>query len=72
MEEDTASAAMLVAESGDLSRGAIASKEAGERYGLQVIKQNVANQKENFTRFVVVAREAKRPIRDCRTRLHFC
>src|SRR5207249_8302247 len=43
MEADTASAAMLVAESGDLSRGAIASKEAAARYGLEVIKQNVAN-----------------------------
>jgi chorismate mutase / prephenate dehydratase len=57
MEADTASAAMLVAESGDLSRGAIASKEAAARYGLEVIKQNVANQKENYTRFVAIARE---------------
>jgi chorismate mutase/prephenate dehydratase len=57
IEEDTASAAMLVAESGDLSRGAIASEEAGRRYGLQVIKRHVANQKENFTRFVAIARD---------------
>ena len=57
IEEDTASAAMLVAESGDLSRGAIASEEAAARYGLQVIKRNVANQKENYTRFVAIARE---------------
>jgi chorismate mutase/prephenate dehydratase len=56
-EEDTASAAMLVAESGDLSRGAIASEEAATRYGLQVIKRNVANCKENYTRFVAIARE---------------
>jgi len=59
IEDDTASAAMLVAESGDLSRGAIASEEAAARYGLQVIKRNVANQKENYTRFVAVAREAQ-------------
>jgi len=57
IEEDTASAAMLVAESGDLSRAAIASKEAAARYGLQVIKRNVTNQKENYTRFVAIARE---------------
>ncbi|HJT80682.1 MAG TPA: bifunctional 3-deoxy-7-phosphoheptulonate synthase/chorismate mutase [Chthoniobacterales bacterium] len=57
MEEDTASAARLVAESGDLSRGAIASEEAGTRYGLQVLKRNVANHKEVFTRFVVIARK---------------
>ena len=58
IEADTASAAMLVAESGDLSRAAIASEEAATRYGLQVIKRNIANQKENYTRFVAVAREA--------------
>jgi chorismate mutase / prephenate dehydratase len=59
IESDTASAAMLVAESGDLSRAAIASEEAATRYGLHVIKRNIANQKENYTRFVAVAREAK-------------
>ena len=64
IESDTASAAVLVAESGDLSRAAIASEEAATRYGLQVIKRNIANQKENYTRFVAVAREAK--LADCR------
>ena len=59
MEEDTARAAMLVAESGDLSRGAIASEEAATRYGLQVLKRSVANQKEVYTRFVVIARKPK-------------
>ena len=59
IEEDTASAAMLVAESGDLSRAAIAGEEAAARYGLQVIKRNIANQKENYTRFVAIAREPK-------------
>ena len=58
-EEDTASAAMLVAESGDLSRGAIASEEAATRYGLQILKRSVANQKEVYTRFVVIARQPK-------------
>jgi chorismate mutase/prephenate dehydratase len=58
-EEDTASAAMLVAESGDLSRAAIASEEAATRYGLQVIKRNIANRKENYTRFVAIATEPK-------------
>ena len=58
-EEDTASAAMLVAESGDLSRGAIASEEAATRYGLQVLKRSVANEKEVYTRFVVIARQPR-------------
>ena len=58
-EEDTASAAMLVAESGDLSRGAIASEEAAARYGLQVLKRSVANQREVYTRFVVIGRKPR-------------
>jgi chorismate mutase / prephenate dehydratase len=58
-EDDTAGAARRVAESGDLSRGAIASEEAASRYGLVVVKRNVANRKDNFTRFVVLSREAE-------------
>ena len=59
IEEDTADAARLVAESSDLSRGAIASEEAARRYGLQIIKRSVANQTQNYTRFVAVSRDAR-------------
>ncbi len=59
IEEDTATAARLVAESGDLSRGAIASEESATRYGLQVLKKNIANQKDVFTRFVVIAKKPR-------------
>lgn len=40
-EDDTAGAARLVAESGDLSRAAIAGVEAAERYGLHVIQRHI-------------------------------
>jgi chorismate mutase/prephenate dehydratase len=56
-EDDTAGAAKGVAEAGDETRAAIAGEDAAERYGLHVIKRNVANRKDNLTRFVVVARE---------------
>src|SRR6266566_4178784 len=59
IEDDTASGGMRVAEARDLSRGAIGNEEAAARYGLEVIKRNVANQKENYTRFVAIAREPK-------------
>ena len=59
IEEDTATAARLVAESGDLSRAAIASEESATRYGLQILKKNIANQKEVFTRFVVIAQQPR-------------
>ena len=57
-EDDTAGAARLVAESGDRTRAAIAGEDAAELYGLSVIKRHVANRKDNFTRFLVVATEA--------------
>jgi len=54
-EVDTAGAAKLVAEAGDPTRAAIAGEDAAELYGLEVLKRHVANRKDNFTRFLVVA-----------------
>ncbi|MEM0964394.1 MAG: prephenate dehydratase domain-containing protein, partial [Bacteroidota bacterium] len=56
-EDDTAGAARIVSESGDLGRAAIAGEDAAERYGLAILKRHVANRKDNFTRFLVVATE---------------
>lgn len=52
---DTAMAAARVREEQDLSQAAIASEEAARLNGLTVIRRDIANQKENYTRFVVVA-----------------
>ncbi len=57
---DTAMAAQKIRDDQDLSQAAIASEEAARIFGLEVIKRDIANQKENFTRFVVVAREPMR------------
>jgi chorismate mutase / prephenate dehydratase len=54
---DTAMAAQKVREDNDLSQAAIASAYAAELYGLTIIRKDIANQPENFTRFVVVSRE---------------
>lgn len=53
--QNTALAAAHVAERGDPTHGAIASEDAGRRYGLVVLRRGIANQPMNLTRFVVVS-----------------
>ena len=52
---DTAEAAHLVRQSGDMTLAAIASEEAGALHGLTVLARDLADQEENWTRFVVVS-----------------
>ena len=56
---DTAGAAREVAEVGDLTRAALATKLAAKIYRLDILKKNVADAKHNTTRFIVLAREPK-------------
>jgi prephenate dehydratase len=54
---DTAGSAKMVAEEGDLTALAIASKRAGELYGLDILLENLADEEWNITRFFCIARE---------------
>lgn len=58
VEYDTAGAARKVKEGGDPSVAAIASESAASVYGLEILSREIQTQKDNFTRFVEVAREA--------------
>jgi len=53
--EDTAAAAREVQRAGSAAQAAIASIEAAETYGLRVLEQGIADQDENWTRFVVIS-----------------
>lgn len=55
--ESSASAMEKVAELKSDSVAAIGSEAGGELYNLQVLEHNLANQQENITRFIVVARK---------------
>lgn len=70
---DTAMAARKVKNEGDLSQAAIGSAYAAELYELEILERDLANQKENFTRFVVVGREEVScdPQLNCKTSLIF-
>jgi prephenate dehydratase len=54
---DTAGSARQVAERGDRSRAAIASRLAAEIYGLEILAENIEDEAHNTTRFIVLARE---------------
>jgi chorismate mutase/prephenate dehydratase len=55
---DSAMAVKRVKESGDPTIAAIASEEAGRLYGLKVLRRNIEDQQNNFTRFLVLAKRS--------------
>ncbi|MEX2479112.1 MAG: prephenate dehydratase [Gracilimonas sp.] len=54
---DTAMSAKKILEDGDITQAAIAGAHAADLYGLHVIESDIANQQQNYTRFVVAARK---------------
>ncbi len=58
---DTAGSAREVAERGDKSLGAIASRLAGKIYGLTLLAENIEDAAHNTTRFLVMSREKVTP-----------
>ena len=57
---DTAGAARLVAEAGDITRSALAPRLAAEIYGLKILAENVEDEAHNTTRFVILSRQPMR------------
>jgi prephenate dehydratase len=56
---DTAGSAREVAEIGDKSRAAIATRLAAEIYGLDILREDIEDEDHNTTRFIVLSRDAK-------------
>jgi prephenate dehydratase len=63
---DTAGAARHIAELKDKSCAAVASKLAGEIYGLEVLKADIEDAPNNMTRFLIVGGEPDDPPNDGR------
>ncbi|MBK4716424.1 MULTISPECIES: bifunctional chorismate mutase/prephenate dehydratase [Tenebrionibacter/Tenebrionicola group] len=55
--ESTSAAMEKVAQSGSSDAAALGSEAGGALYGLQVLERNLANQTQNITRFLVLARK---------------
>jgi prephenate dehydratase len=61
---DTAGAARQVADWGDKSRAALAPRLAATTYGLDILAEDVEDEKNNTTRFVVLSKSAITPPSD--------
>ena len=57
---DTAGSAREVAERGDKTRAAIASRLAAEIYGLDILAEDIEDESHSTTRFIVLSRDEKR------------
>jgi prephenate dehydratase len=56
---DTAGSAREVAQIGDKTRAAIATRLAAEIYGLEILAADIEDESHNTTRFIVLSREKK-------------
>lgn len=54
---DTAGSAAAIAATGDPGRAAIASRLAGELYGLKILAEDIEDAEHNTTRFLVMSRQ---------------
>ena len=58
---DTAGSAEMVSKSKDKTKSAIASSLSAKTYNLEVIKNNIENEKGNLTRFLVMGKNISQP-----------
>mgnify|MGYP002721367622 FL=1 len=57
--ESSSHAMQLVASLNKPNIAALGNEDGGKLYGLHVLKHNIANQENNITRFIVVAKQAR-------------
>jgi len=68
---DTAGSVKMLKESGARDTAAIASKRAAELYGMQILEEGIEDNTENFTRFLIIQREASVPKEEAKTSIVF-
>jgi chorismate mutase/prephenate dehydratase len=70
---DTAMSVEKIKAEGDPTHACIASAEAATLHGLHILRRDIANHRENYTRFLVVAREPEPwdPRVPCKTSVMF-
>lgn len=54
---NTAMSARMVAQCGDKTKAAIASRRSAKKYGLRVIEEQISNTDNNYTNFIIVSKQ---------------
>ncbi len=57
---DTAMSVQKISKEENVSYAAIASEEASKLFGLKILKSDIANQAENYTRFLIASRKPQK------------
>ncbi|MBI3933810.1 MAG: prephenate dehydratase [Acidobacteria bacterium] len=65
---DTAGSVKMLVEQQVADGAAIASKVAAERYGAKILVRDIGDEKENYTRFFLLARRAVKPPKSAATK----
>ncbi|MDK2981384.1 MAG: prephenate dehydratase [Chloroflexota bacterium] len=68
---DTAGSVKLLKESGERSCAAIASRRAAEIYGMRILREDMEDNPENYTRFLEIAPQAVHPQGEAKTSIVF-
>ena len=58
---DTAGSAKYISEAKDKSKAAIASKLSAEIYNLEILKENIQDDNDNYTRFLIMGKDIVQP-----------
>tara|TARA_B100000886_G_scaffold46612_1_gene28615 strand:+ start:15728 stop:16558 length:831 start_codon:yes stop_codon:yes gene_type:complete len=58
---DTAGSAKYISEQADKSKGAIASKLSAKIYNLDILSENIQDDENNYTRFLIMGKEIMQP-----------
>lgn len=69
--DDTAGAARMIREEARTNAAAVASLQAAKTYRLNILRRNIEDNHNNYTRFLVLARSGKPPARNTKTSLVF-
>ncbi|MBN2388095.1 MAG: prephenate dehydratase [Anaerolineales bacterium] len=68
---DTAGSVKLLKQSGERVLAAVASRRAAEIYGMQILREGIEDNPENFTRFLAISRQSIAPGAEAKTTIVF-